>query len=69
MLRGGWRAVVAGDKLEYGSKLLVDTIPVSERFSVLERNPGAYSGSESCGKRASKIFALIFSVTALDLLM
>jgi hypothetical protein len=69
MLRSRWRAVIAWDKFEYRTKLFVDPIPMSERFTVLERNPGACTKLESCHEIAAEVFALIFSITTLNLLM
>jgi hypothetical protein len=41
VLRGRRRAVVAWNKFKYGTQLFVDSISMSERFTMLERNPGA----------------------------
>jgi hypothetical protein len=69
MLRSRWGAVVARDKFEDGAKLLIDAIPMSERFSMFKRNPGACNKSESCHEIAFELYALIFSITTLNLLM
>ena len=69
MFRSRWRAVVAWNKFENRTKLFVDPIPMGERFTMLERNPGACRKLEGGHEIAAEIHALVFSITTLNLLM
>lgn len=69
MLWCWWGAVVAWDKFEYRTKFFVDAIPMGERFSMLKRNPSACNKSKNCHDIVSGLCALIFPITALNLLM